>query len=96
MEKDTKLQVPISQKLKKTLEKRSLELGFSSVNETVRVLLQNFAKGDINIGIIQKNIQYPMIDIESEKRMAESYEDYKKGRYTKVNKTNLKEWLDSL
>jgi len=96
MEKNTKLQIPISQKLKKTLEKRSSELGFSSVNETVRVLLQNFAVGNINIGITQGSTHYPLINLETEKRISESYDDIKKGHYTKINKTTLKNWLDSL
>jgi hypothetical protein len=44
-----KLQVPLDKKTKNEADKKAEELGFSSLQELVRVLLKNFSAGKINL-----------------------------------------------
>ncbi len=45
----TKLQIPISKKTKKDLEKKCEELGFYSANDVIRFMIQNFISGKLNL-----------------------------------------------
>lgn len=45
------VQVPMTPQLKKSAEKVSLELGFSSLQETIRVLLGKLSKKEITISV---------------------------------------------
>ncbi len=49
--KRTILQIPISEELRRSAEKVSSEMGFSSIQETVRVFLTKLSKKEINIKI---------------------------------------------
>lgn len=48
---DTKLQVPISSKVLKTAQEKAKAYGFSSVNEIVRFMLNQFNKGSLGISL---------------------------------------------
>ena len=50
-----KLQIPINLELKKKLRQKAEEIGFSSVNEIVRLLITNFAKGNLNLSFVYKS-----------------------------------------
>ncbi len=82
MPKDSKLQVPISSKLKNALAKKADRAGFSSVNEYVRVILHNYIESDFNFVLADSHLAaIPVLDEETEKRVAESMEAYKRGEY---------------
>ncbi|MBT6842593.1 MAG: hypothetical protein HOA17_02195 [Candidatus Melainabacteria bacterium] len=99
MEKKTKLQIPMSIKLKKSLEQKSEDLGFSSANELMRVIAHHFVKGNISLEFAGIKEYAPMIDEATEKRLAESLADYKAGRYETIDMSKpnaIKNWLNDL
>ena len=101
MKKETKLQIPISIKFKKALEKRSEELGFSSANELVRVITHTFISGNLALGIMNpsKPEYIEILDEATEKRLGKSLADYKAGRYTTIDPSvpgELDRWINSL
>ena len=51
---NTKLQVPISSTLLMSAKKKAESLGFSSINDFVRVILKQFNDGEINLRITSK------------------------------------------
>lgn len=83
MVQDSKLQIPINQKLKSALKKKAEALGFSSSNEIVRVLVQNFVNGNINLAFISnpKEESIPLLDLETEKNIAKSLDEIKRGDF---------------
>ncbi len=86
MAKDTKLQVPISSKMKSMLQKRSEKEGFSSVNEYVRVILHKVIQRDLDFDLIDSHkAAIEVLDDETEKRVAESIEAYKRGEYDTID-----------
>ncbi len=86
MVKDTKLQVPISNKMKSMLQKRSEKEGFSSVNEYVRVILHKVIQRDLDFDLIDSHkAAIEVLDDETEKRVAESIEAYKRGEYDTID-----------
>lgn len=99
MEKKTKLQIPMSTKLKKSLEQKSEDLGFSSANELMRVMAHNIVQGKINLEFLGVKEYIPMIDEATEKRLAESLADYEAGRYETIDMSKpnaMKNWLNDL
>lgn len=99
MEKKTKLQIPMASNLRKALEQKSEELGFSSANELARVVLHNLVQGKINLEFLGAKEYIPMVDAETEKRIAESLADYKAGRYETIDMSKpnaINNWLDEL
>jgi len=87
MVQDSKLQIPINQKLKSALKKKAEALGFSSSNEIVRVLVQNFVNGNINLAFISnsKEESIPLLDSETEKNIAKNLEEIKRGDFDILN-----------
>jgi nucleoid-associated protein YejK len=83
MNQDTKIQIPINSKLKVALRKKSEAYGFSSVNEALRLLIQNFVKGNIVIQFIQpnQNQEIPYLDFETESRMTKNLKEICDGDY---------------
>lgn len=82
MSKDTKLQVPISSSMKSILVKKAIEAGFSNVNEYVRVMLHNIIQNDLSLAFVDSHkAAIEFMDEETEKRVAESMEAYKRGEY---------------
>lgn len=51
----TKIQIPLSKLVLENSKKRAEDLGFSSLNEVVRLLLKSFSEGEITFGVIAKN-----------------------------------------
>ncbi len=89
MSSQKKLQVPITDKLKSDLKKRSEALGFSSVNEAVRVVLHNFASGQITLQLMQSS-EIPMVDSKTDKDIEESIIEFDKGDYEVLNPFDFK------
>lgn len=82
MAQNQRLQIPITSKTKKALEKKAEDEGFSSANDMVRLLIHKFIAGDFVFQIAQNsNQQYPMVDIETEKRIAQSIKEIQNGEY---------------
>lgn len=51
-----KLQVPVSRELNKRLKKRAKEVGFSSVSDVARLLLTQFAQGDLVVSFMNSSL----------------------------------------
>lgn len=103
MKKETKLQIPMSIKLKKSLEKKSEEAGFSSANELMRLMAHNFVQGNLTLEFMNtrqpKSEYIEMLDEETERRVAESLDDYRAGRYETIDMSKpnaMKNWLKNL
>ncbi len=80
-----KLQVPISEELNNKLKKKAKEVGFSSVNEIVRLLLTNFVNNNLVISFVNK-----LDDEYSEKEklkqiIAEGILEYNEGKTKKLD-----------
>jgi type III secretory pathway component EscV len=83
MATQTKLQIPLSSHLKKLLKLRIESLGFTSMNEAIRVLLKRFAEGDVDL--FANSMPTYMVSEETEKRIGESIADYERGDYIVVD-----------
>ena len=83
MATQTRLQIPISLDLKELLKKRIHALGFTSLNEAIRVYLSQLAHGGVTIAVTQLPVE--IVDEETEKGIGESLDDYAHGRYITVN-----------
>ncbi|NQY80121.1 MAG: hypothetical protein HRT47_07395 [Candidatus Caenarcaniphilales bacterium] len=85
MVQDSKLQIPVNQKLKTALKKKADQLGFSSSNEVVRVLIQNFVNGNIDIQFTSSKPNTNLIDLETEKSIVNSLKEIKEGQFDVIN-----------
>ncbi len=82
MTKETKLQIPITNKFKTALSKKADEFGLSSANEVARFVLHHFINGNYSVALVDSHLAaIPMLDEETEKRVHESMEAYKRGEY---------------
>ena len=80
-----KLQVPISEELNNKLKRKAKEVGFSSVNEIVRLLLTNFVNNNLVISFVSK-IDNEYSDKEKLKQIiAEGLIEYKEGKTKKLD-----------
>lgn len=104
MKNDDRLQLPISKKLKKDLQKKFEHYGFSSFNEAIRVFLHNLAysnqspmlsmmNDDANEIYIDPYVE--IADEKTEKAIAEAYASHKRGESIKVD-LNDKDWFEKL
>ncbi|MBN1331512.1 hypothetical protein JW978_01335 [Candidatus Dojkabacteria bacterium] len=75
--KDSKLQVTIETKVKERGEKAAQEMGFSSLQELIRVFIANLDRSDYQVGFtpIRQATE------EEERGIAASMDDIRKGRY---------------
>ena len=82
-----KLQIPITFELKEKLKQKAEEIGFSSVNEIVRLLLTNFAKGNLNLSLVYKpkDIIQETNETDLKNIIAEGLVEYKKGKTKKLD-----------
>ena len=82
-----KLQIPITRELKESLKQKAEEIGFSSVNEIVRLLITNFAKGNLNISFIPraKDVIEEIKETDLKSLIAEGLVEYKKGKTKKLD-----------
>lgn len=75
---NTKLQVPINSKVLSQSKKVASSMGFSSINEVVRIFLNNFSKEKIDI-FFQNEIS-PQRILELQQMSDETIQEYKKGK----------------
>lgn len=79
------LQVPMSKELKEKAEAVSADYGFSSLQETLRVIIAKLARKEITFKIEEKS-EFIRLSPQAKKRYAKMKEDIEKGRniiYTK-------------
>lgn len=81
--KDDKIQIPISSEKKKLLETRTEELGFSSVPEIMRFLINRLINKSIKIDISSEYIE--TLDEGTEREVLEGITDIKMGRSIKID-----------
>ena len=82
-----KLQIPINLALKEKLRQKAEEIGFSSVNEIVRLLITNFAKGNLNLSFVYKSrdISEEIDETDLKNIIASGLVEYKKGETKKLD-----------
>lgn len=93
----TTLQVPIDSVLKDKATKVAQELGFSSLQEAVRVYLKQLSDKKINISIVRDfGTEYlqPVQEMKLQKSKKNAELDIKKGNY--ISSQNSKEIMDFL
>jgi len=85
----------MSKELKKKAEAVSVDLGFSSLQEVVRVLLTKFSKKEFRLRITEEAEEITHLSKAAEKRFAKITEDIKKGKniYKPKNKDEFFELL---
>ena len=88
------VQVPMSRDLKEKAEVVSSDLGFSSVQETIRVLLTKLSKREFSLKVEEaEEVKY--LSPAAERKFKKAVEDIKAGR--NVTKTdNVEELLELL
>lgn len=81
-----KLQVPISEELNQKLKNKANEVGFTSVNEIARLLLTNFANGNLSLSFTEKAPKEELtISKELEAVIKKGISDYKKGKTKRID-----------
>ena len=90
------LQVPMTQELKEKAEAVSSDLGFSSLQETIRVLLTKLAKKEFSLRV-EETEEVTYLSKVAEKKFTKAVEDIKAGRniYKPKNKKDFFEILNS-
>lgn len=89
------VQVPMSKDLKEKAEIISSDLGFSSLQETIRVLLTKLAKKEFSFKVIAEVEEVTYLSPKAERKFKKAVEDIKAGRnVTKAE--NLDEILQLL
>lgn len=87
------VQVPMTKELKKKAESVSFDMGFSSLQETIRVLLNKLAKKEFTLKVSEtKEITH--LSKAAEKRFKKAVEDIKSGK--NITKTKDVDELISL
>lgn len=78
------LQVPMPKSLKTAAETVARDFGFSSLQETIRVILTKLAKRELTVTVKEEKVI--QLSAKAEKRYAKMIDDIEKGRnivYTK-------------
>lgn len=89
------VQVPMPKELKEKAEKVSIDYGFSSLQETIRVFLAKLSKQELTITLQEKTEEITDLSPAAEKRYKKALQDIKAGR--NVTKTkNIDEFLQLL
>jgi len=97
MANDTKLQIPISKKIKAALMKKAEKSGFTSVNEVVRVLIYNYIYGSSELAMVDRQeAAIEFLDEETDKRITKALEDYECGDYDTLDYSKDKHALRTL
>ncbi|MCE2928340.1 MAG: hypothetical protein LW817_01765 [Candidatus Caenarcaniphilales bacterium] len=78
-----KLQIPIAQDLNNKLKKKASELGFGSITDIARLLLTNFANGNLVISFNNPEPQEKLSNLDL--LLAESILEQKSGKTKKIN-----------
>ena len=88
------VQVPMTQELKEKVEIVSSDLGFSSIQEAIRVLLTKLSKREFNLKVEEvEEITY--LSPAAERKFKKAVEDIKAGRNI-YKPRNKKEFFDIL
>ena len=93
----TIVQVPMSQDLKEKAELVSADMGFSSVQETIRVLLTKLSKREFTFRVEEAEEEITKLSPAAERKLKKAAEDIKAGRniYKPKNKRDFFEMLRS-
>jgi antitoxin component of RelBE/YafQ-DinJ toxin-antitoxin module len=75
----TILQIPMSKKLKKEAEAAAHEMGFSSLQESVRVILTKLSKKELTVSI-ENHIHPIQLSEKAQKRYEKMDQDFKTGK----------------
>lgn len=89
---DTKIQVPVNSKVLIKSKKNAEEMGFSSLNDFIRVVLTKLSKNEFDILINNSNRKYPQIPVVSEeeqKELEKTLTNSKKGDDEIVHVSNV-------
>ena len=91
------LQVPMSKDLKEKAQSASQDLGFSSIQEAIRVLLTKFAKKELSLKVTEEVEEVTRLYKVEEKRYKKAIDDIKAGRniYRPKNKEEFFKMLRS-
>ncbi|MDO8576813.1 MAG: hypothetical protein Q7R82_00570 [Candidatus Daviesbacteria bacterium] len=88
------VQVPMSRELKEKAEMVSTDLGFSSIQETIRVLLTKLSKREFNLKV-EETEEITHLSPAAERKFKKAVEDIKAGK--NITKTkNINELLSLL
>ncbi len=74
------IQVPMSKELKEKAEAISSDLGFSSLQEIIRVILTKLSKRELNVRVEEKTEEITHLSKAAERRFKKAVEDIKAGR----------------
>lgn len=91
------IQVRLPAALKLKSEKRAKDLGFSSVQEAIRVFLSSFAAGKVRPGIVLDSTdEYVALSAKAKKRYANLERDVKLGKnmHTFSSSEDTLKWLN--
>ena len=83
MHKKDRVQIPITTEKKELLEVKSLQLGFDSITDAVRYLINCFLSGKINISINTERVE--ILNKESEIEVLESLLEKAKGKTKRID-----------
>ena len=83
MHKKDRVQIPITTEKKELLEAKSQQLGFDSITDTVRYLINCFLNGRINISINTEQVE--TLNKESEIEVLESLLEKAKSKTKKID-----------
>ena len=83
MYKKDRVQIPITTEKKELLEAKSYQLGFDSITDTVRYLINCFLNGKINISINTEQVE--TLNKQSEIEILESLLEKAKGKTRKID-----------
>lgn len=86
------LQVPMSKQVKIEAQKAALDLGFSSLQETVRILLRKLAHKELTISVEEK----ALLSSRAERRYEKILRDIKSGKEKVYKPKNTKEFFKML
>ncbi len=88
------VQVPMSRELKEKAEMVSIDLGFSSIQETIRVLLTKLSKREFSLKVEEAE-EINHLSAAAERKFKKAVEDIRAGRNIYKPK-NKKEFFDLL
>lgn len=102
MNNNDKLQIPINSKLKKDFKKKCESMGFSSLNEALRVMLHNFTYSTVTLQLMDQTRAEHYIapyvetmDEATERRVQESYKAYENDECAELDLKD-KNWFRKL
>lgn len=87
------LQIPMSEELKKSAEKAAMDMGFSSLQETIRVLLKKLSVNKLKMDIY--DVDEPQLSPKAIKRYEKIIKDIEAGKNI-VTPAGKKEFFEML